>query len=133
VGLPSLKAVDIRMVFRGSHVSIGLLRREYRLNPCLRFRNQIFIAEDICERKKAVEPVWSPLPGISIASKPGIIGSDYLRIDFIKVSSQSGRLQAKLLLKPSLSLDRAKRKGGITGGFQRSPVKHLSMRENSSQ
>ena len=113
-------AVGIR-----AEISILLLRAENSLHPYIGLVDKRLVIEYVCKRKKAVNPIRSPLPCVAVTTEPRIPLSYHIRIVLIEMAGKTGTLSLELKLKPTLSLDVSKRKLHVSAFKQRSPVRDI--------
>ena len=110
-----------------TEIAVLLLGSEDGLDPNLRLVLQILVIKKIGQRKKPVNPVRSPLPGITVAAEPCVSGSDDIRIKFVQMACHSILLQHELLMKPTLRLDGSEREFQIAAFRQRRPVGDVAL------
>ena len=133
VGLAPLQAINKGMILRRSQIAVRLLGCKDGFHPAKGLFLEGGVAQLVGQRKQAVHPVRSSLPGVSVSSQPGIGRAHHLRVNLVQMAGKPVGLPLKLLLQPAPGLYGAKGKFGKAGFLQRSPVKHLGMGRQSKQ
>ena len=120
----TLHTVDVRTVGVGTEVATLFLRVEDSLHPLQRLCLQGIVAHNICHWKSTINPVWTTLPGITLATEPGVVVTTYQLIEFVEVTCHSVQHNTHLLVEPALRLDVTNRELCIRSLHQWSAVKY---------
>jgi hypothetical protein len=86
----------VRLLLRPA---IGVLMRQYVINPALRFGLELFIIQQKHPWDQAVEPIGAALPALAIATDPARLFNT--GPELIQVSGETIGLKSQLGLEPA--------------------------------
>ena len=100
----ALKPALVWVVRVGSEEAVLLLACKCPFHPWLSLLFEDIIVKNPGHRDESVNPVWSPLPLVTVAAEPSVARPHDLRIKTVHLRSHTVALPQKGLAKPAFGL-----------------------------